>query len=145
MMQWFWNKLFINSWNKTINYTFLIFKEMNLIEKIELNQVLKFLNNKKWDNIEEFIVNFFEKITFKDNLDNNKKIMIDNFYKFVFYHAYFKKWKLQKFSLLKIINKEVDEVEFNHQKRHYYYNFLDEFKKIKNYNKYLIKLLRKVI
>ncbi|MCU9937128.1 hypothetical protein NW731_01040 [Mycoplasmopsis felis] len=122
-----------------------MFKELNIVKNIELQKEWFLPTNKKWKNIEDFAAEFLNHLTFFENINPLQEKMIQNFYNFMFYQAKYKKNRIQYFSLNKIINTFNDyEIDFNHKKRLYYYDFLDEFQKIPHYNVYLIKILKRI-
>ncbi|BBU47749.1 hypothetical protein [Mycoplasmopsis felis] len=141
----FWTSLFLISWKKTLNFTIQMFKELNIVKNIELQKEWFLPTNKKWKNIEDFATEFLSHLTFFENINPLQEKMIQNFYNFMFYQAKYKKNRIQYFSLNKIINTHDYEIDFNHKKRLYYYDFLDEFQKIPHYNVYLIKILKRIL
>ncbi|WP_156926400.1 hypothetical protein [Mycoplasma leonicaptivi] len=128
---------------KKIEYTKFVFIQMGIIQDINL---LNFLEEiREFKSFEKFMKYFFNKIIFFEKISDKDKIMIHNFYYFFFFEMISKfsfYWHIQDNDINLKTNQE--KILFASKKRKYYFKFLDQFKLHKNYNVWLIKILRKV-
>ncbi|WP_036452819.1 hypothetical protein [Mycoplasma buteonis] len=141
-------KLIINIlfWQKKINGILKVFSDINLLSLTNVTSMkfTKIKKNGKWATLEDFIEDFIKNLPYEENLSHLHKVMLQNFFHYALYQLAYKSY-LKKIKLTFIetssYNKE-NAIELNHNKRDFYYDFLDEFKKIPNYNSTLIQLLK---
>ncbi|WP_426460936.1 hypothetical protein [Mycoplasma hafezii] len=132
-------------WQHKINEVLDVFFQLGLLDLTKIKQMnFTKLNSKgRWDNLEDFAIDFQKNLPFAENITEQDKKMLSNFFNYAIYQLAYQCY------LKKIIftfvehnpyNKE-NKIVLNHKKRDWYYDFLDDFKKIPNYNLSLRKLL----
>ncbi|UWV80773.1 hypothetical protein NW069_01085 [Mycoplasmopsis cynos] len=139
------SKLYFSHIQKQIAYVNDAFIKLNIINHLDKEYILCRKIN-EFESLDEFIEDFCEQFR-SVSLTPTYFKMIKNFYFFYFYHQVFKhkKYWVNKESLKFLKNKTNNIIFSQLKKRDFYYDFLDEFKKIKDHNRYLILILRKVL
>ncbi|WP_324672389.1 hypothetical protein U5U50_02255 [Mycoplasma sp. 888] len=149
---------------KQFHFTIEQFANYKLIKKQSDNSVYSKKEMSISSNtLNELIDKFLSYIEFEENTTDSQKRMISDFYHFMFYQLIGKYYNIDNFTFdieylennqIKLVNnkslsKKETKQEFdllvNKVKRTYYYDFLDEFQKLPNYNTVLRSILKKVL
>ncbi|VEU75989.1 hypothetical protein [Mycoplasmopsis columboralis] len=132
-------------WKNRLNFVLLEFVKMDLLNKTSIQEWIKF-DGKKWSNLDEFINEFNSNLSFSESLSYKHKQMLHNFFIYFFYQLSYKtnSKKIKIIFLEEQPYLKKDKVLVNEYKRSFYYQFLNEFKEIDNYNVVLRKILRKI-
>ncbi|WP_025755547.1 hypothetical protein [Mycoplasmopsis cricetuli] len=139
------NKIYFYFWKNRIEFTLKEFEKLSLIQKTKIDSWITF-DGKKWKNLETFIQEFILNLVYqnKTNLEHQK--MIEYFYYYFFYELAYK-MNNSKIKIVFLKNQpflKSNKILIQEQKRNYYYQFLNIFKKMPNYNIVLIRLLKKI-
>ncbi|WBP83945.1 hypothetical protein [Mycoplasmopsis edwardii] len=137
------DKIYFKNIIKKIKYVVSEFNEVNI--KITIKEEYNIAHNmRSMHYIDDFIDEFFDNAVVVS--EPNHQNMLKNFFFFFFYSEINKRkfyWTAKDNNLN--LKSKIHSIPFNNKKRSFYYDFLDEFKFIPNYNFALRKILLVVL
>ncbi|WP_435128338.1 hypothetical protein ACR82Z_02550 [Mycoplasma sp. 6243] len=123
------------------NFIFKTFIDLDVIEKYDLSKIQWIEIKNNFNSFNTAVNNFLQGLIVK----NTNKLMLKNFFIYMFLQLIYKNKNHKFIKTCPFFDEIQNEITFNNKKRSYYYDFLDEFKKIPNYNIFLIKILRRLL